>query len=58
MKTLDQDKLLELEALCVQEQPPAAMAACPLRVECRTVCQAVADGKYDVARSAYTKTVP
>lgn len=58
MKTLDQDKLLELEALCVQEQPPAAMAACPLRVECRTVCQAVADGQYDIARSAYTKTVP
>lgn len=58
MKMFDQDKLLELESLCVQEQPPAAMAACPLHVECRAVCQAVADGKYDIARSAYTKTVP
>lgn len=58
MQTFDQDKLRALESLCIQEQPPAAMAACPLHVECRTVCQAVADGQYDSARSAYTKSVP
>lgn len=58
MNILDKDKLLELEDLCIQEQPPAAMAACPLRVECKTVCEAVAQGQYDVARSVYSKTVP
>ncbi len=58
MNILDKNKLLELEALCIQEQPPAAMAACPLHVECKTICDAVAQGKYDIARSVFTKSVP
>lgn len=55
---LDQETLRELEARCIQEQPPAAMAACPLRVECRTLAMAVSTGDFDTARALFTKTVP
>lgn len=58
LNILDQEQLRELEARCIQEQPPAAMAACPLRVECRTLAMAVKDGHFDAARALYTKTVP
>lgn len=57
MDILNKDELLQMEDLCIQEQPPAAMAACPLRVECRTLCMAMKDGDFDVARAVYTKTV-
>ena len=56
MDILNKDELLKMEELCIQEQPPAAMAACPLRVECRTLCMAIKDGNFDVARAVYTKT--
>lgn len=58
MNIANKDQLLELEELCIQEQPPAAMAACPLRVDCRSLCMAIKDGNFDVARSIYTKSVP
>lgn len=58
MDSLSKDRLLELEDRCIQEQPPAAMAACPLHVECRSLCMAVKDGNFDVARSIYSKSVP
>ncbi len=58
MHILDKDQLLAMEDKCIQEQPPAAMAACPLRVDCRGLCQAVRDGNFDVARAIYTRTVP
>lgn len=45
-----------MEALCTQEQPPAAMAMCPLHVECRAVCAAVANGDFDTAYQTYEKT--
>lgn len=35
MLDLSQQTLHELEAKCIKEQPPAAMAACPLHVDCR-----------------------
>ncbi|HZK29451.1 MAG TPA: hypothetical protein VFD19_04470, partial [Clostridia bacterium] len=58
MDILSKDQLLELEVRCIQEQPPAAMAACPLRVNCRSLCMALKDGNFDVARSIYSKSVP
>ena len=57
MNILDQNILRELESKCVQEQPPAAMAACPLHVDCRELCAAVANRDFDSARAAYTKAV-
>ncbi len=58
MDILNKDQLVEMEEKCIQEQPPAAMAACPLKVECRTLCMAVKDGHFDAARASYVKVVP
>lgn len=58
MRTVNQDSLRELEARCTQEQPPAAMAACPLHVDCRSICAAVGNKDWDAALTQYAKTVP
>lgn len=58
MDILNKDQLLALEDKCIQEEPPAAMAACPLKVECRTICMAIKDGHFDAARASFTKQVP
>ena len=58
MDILDQALLRELENKCTQEQPPAAMAACPLHVDCRSLCAAVSAGDFDSARAIYEKSVP
>ena len=58
MDILNKDQLMAMEAKCIQEQPPAAMAACPLRVECRSLCMALKDGHFDAARAIYIKSVP
>ncbi|MGI6006218.1 MAG: pyridine nucleotide-disulfide oxidoreductase/dicluster-binding protein [Ruminococcus sp.] len=54
---VNQKKLHELEQLCVREQPPAAMAACPLHVNCRDICSNIAAGNFSEARAAYEKSV-
>ena len=58
MDILNKDQLLAMEDKCIQEQPPAAMAACPLKVECRSLCMAMKDGHFDAARAIYVKSVP
>lgn len=58
MRTVNQATLRELEALCIQEQPPAAMAACPLHVDCRGICAAISCEDFDAALALYMKTVP
>ncbi|MCH1982572.1 4Fe-4S dicluster domain-containing protein [Ruminococcus sp. OA3] len=52
---VNQQKLHELERLCTQEQPPAAMAACPLHINCRDICRALAQEDFDKARTVYEK---
>ena len=58
MRTVDQSNLHQLEALCTQEQPPAAMSICPLHVDCRGVCAAIANSDFDAAKTLYCKSVP
>lgn len=58
MRTVNQATLRELEALCTQEQPPAAMATCPLHVDCRGICAAISCEDFDAALALYMKTVP
>ena len=55
MLELNQQKLHELEAKCTKEQPPAAMAACPLHVDCREICRAAAVSDFSKARELYEK---
>lgn len=58
MGFLDQTRLHELEELCVQEQPPACMSGCPLHVDGRSICSAIAAGDFDAALAVYRKAVP
>lgn len=55
MLELSQKKLRELESLCTREQPPAAMSACPLHVNCRDICTAIAASDFSAAREIYEK---
>lgn len=47
MNIFDQVTLRGLEALCTQQNPPAAQSACPLHVDCRGLCAAIAQGDFD-----------
>lgn len=58
MQMIDQKTLYEIEARCTQQQPPPAMARCPLHVECKALCQAVAKGDFSAALELYCKVVP
>lgn len=58
MEGLEQSVLHEWEALCTQEQPPACMSQCPLHVDGRSFCGAVAAGDYDAAITIYENVVP
>ncbi|MDO5111167.1 MAG: FAD-dependent oxidoreductase [Clostridia bacterium] len=58
MQMIDQKTLYEIEARCTQQQPPPAMAGCPLHVECRAVCEAVSKGDFSAALELYAKVVP
>ncbi len=56
MLDLSQQTLHELEAKCIKEQPPAAMAACPLHVDCRGICSAIAAADFNTARELFEKS--
>ena len=56
MLVLSQQTLHELEAKCIKEQPPAAMAACPLHVDCRGICNAIAAADFNTARELFEKS--
>lgn len=58
MRTVDQNKLRELEALCIQEQPPECMSRCPFHVDGRELCAALSSEDFDAAATLYEKTVP
>lgn len=58
MRNPDQAALHQLEALCTQEQPPACMSGCPLHVDGRSLCAALAGDDFDSALTAFRKAVP
>lgn len=55
---MDQRELRELEARCIQEEPPACKAGCPLGVDGRGFAQAMAAGNPDVGRAILDKSMP
>ena len=55
---MDQQALRELEACCVQEEPPFCSAACPLRVDVRTFMAALAKGDVRGARRVLDRHMP
>ncbi|WP_031485078.1 pyridine nucleotide-disulfide oxidoreductase/dicluster-binding protein [Maridesulfovibrio frigidus] len=55
---MDQGSLHEIEAKCIQEEPPRCRAACPLHVDGREFCRLLAAGKTDKAWAVLCRTLP
>ena len=55
---MDRDRLQQLEEQCIQNQPPACEAACPVHVAARTLLAAAARGDWDEARREFARAVP
>lgn len=57
-QTMDQKELREQENRCIQEQPPACTAACPVHVDARGMIAEIAKGDFAAALKLYRKAVP
>ena len=55
---MEQSELRDWEARCIQEEPPACRAGCPLAVDARGLVQALAAGDVDGARGLLEKSMP
>jgi NADPH-dependent glutamate synthase beta subunit-like oxidoreductase len=55
---MDQKRLLQLEELCIQNQPAACVTACPVHVDARAMLAAAFRGDWTEARRAFTQAVP
>jgi len=55
---MDQKRLRELEALCIQEEPPFCTAACPLHVDVRSFMTALTRHDLRGARKVLDRTLP
>lgn len=55
---MDRQRLLELEAQCVQNQPAACVAACPVHVDVRELVAAARRGDWTTARGIFAQQVP
>jgi len=55
---VEQERMRRMEAMCIQEQPPACVAACPVHVDARGMSAAIAKGDFAGALAVYKKAVP
>ncbi|HNR14218.1 MAG TPA: FAD-dependent oxidoreductase [Thermodesulfobacteriota bacterium] len=55
---MEQDGLRNLEDLCIQDHPPACVAACPIHVNSRAVAGEIARGDFAAAAKILKKAVP
>jgi Fe-S oxidoreductase len=55
---MEQNRLKDLEQRCVQEELPYCQAACPLKVNVRGFCAALAKGNHKEARTILARAVP
>ncbi|SJZ66511.1 pyridine nucleotide-disulfide oxidoreductase/dicluster-binding protein [Consotaella salsifontis] len=55
---MDSKKVKQWEALCIEEQPPACTAACPLHVDARAMVEKIAAGDFSAAFAIYARIVP
>lgn len=55
---MDQKELRDWEAKCIQEEPPACRAGCPLSVDARAFALAMAKGDMDAARTILERSMP
>ncbi|NLH81629.1 MAG: FAD-dependent oxidoreductase [Phyllobacteriaceae bacterium] len=55
---MDGEQVKAWEALCIEEQPPACTAACPLHVDARAMAEKIAAGDFAGAFALYARVVP
>lgn len=55
---MNEEEFRELEARCVQEQPPKCTSACPLHVDVRTFVREVRDREWAAARRTLNDKMP
>ena len=55
---MEQRELRAWEALCIQEEPPACRAGCPLNVDGRAFATTMAKGEWSSARAILEKSMP
>jgi len=55
---MDGRRVKEWEARCIEEQPPACAAACPLRVDVRGMAEKIKAGDLAAAAAIYGRYVP
>lgn len=55
---MDQSDLRQWEQRCIQEEPPACTAACPLHVDARAFITRVGQGRWREAWQVLTRTMP
>ena len=55
---MDRQKTLEREARCIQEEPPACTASCPVHVDVRGLVAKLRDGDPEGALAVFSKTIP
>ncbi len=54
---MEQEELRSLEARCIQEQPAACAAACPVHVDARAMAAEVAKGNFAAAAKIFKRSV-
>ncbi|MGC8603534.1 MAG: pyridine nucleotide-disulfide oxidoreductase/dicluster-binding protein, partial [Desulfomonilaceae bacterium] len=55
---MDQKELRELERLCIQECAPWCVSTCPIHVDVRAMCSAIAKRDFATASKIVQKTIP
>lgn len=55
---MERDELQKLEEHCIQENPPACAAACPIHLDARALAAEIARGDFAAAAKIIRKTVP
>ena len=55
---MEQNELRELEHLCIQECAPWCVSTCPIHVDVRAICRAMAQKDFVTASQLVRKTIP
>ena len=55
---MDGQRVKQWEARCIEEQPPACVAGCPLRVDARTMLEKVKAGDFAAACAIFARAAP
>jgi len=55
---MERDELKGFEHRCIQEEPPYCQAACPLKVDARAFCAAMAQERFNEARKILSRAMP